>query len=100
MLSPTVKIGTILTPGSLGMRYASVVVLGPMGVAAAALRGSSKVGPPSSKGAEASAPFKNVRRSSVFASAPRSGLVSSLSFGELGLVFLIGILLKILLKRN
>jgi hypothetical protein len=41
MLSLTVRIETNFTPGMLGIRYGSVAVLGPMLVAAAALRGST-----------------------------------------------------------
>jgi hypothetical protein len=62
MLSPTVKIETNFTPGILGIRYGSVVVLGPMLVAAAALRGSNSVGPTINSGALASAALINVRR--------------------------------------
>jgi hypothetical protein len=62
MLSPTVKIETNFTPGILGIRYGSVVVLGPMLVSAAALRGSNNVGTASNSGAVTKAPLSNVRR--------------------------------------
>jgi len=61
------------TPGTLGTRYGSVVVLGPKFFAAAALRGSNSVGPTRKRGAVTSAPFKKVLRPSVFVSAPVIG---------------------------
>ena len=82
ILSPTVKIETNFTPGILGIRYGSVAVLGPMLVAAAALRGSNKVGLINS-GALAKAPLSKVRRliGRDSACATGSPTVGSLSSG-------------------
>src|SRR5215510_3763971 len=87
MASPTVKIETNLTPGTLGMRYGSVVVLDPILLSGAAwvFFGSKRVGPAINRGAVARAPLRKARRpkNRREMSADSVSLFASLSFWTL-----------------
>src|SRR6266536_4830168 len=87
MLSPTVNIETNFTPGTLGTRYGSVVVLGPILPSGAAwvFFGSKRVGPAINSGAVARAPLRKARRPKTRReiSADVLSLFASLSFWTL-----------------
>src|SRR5262245_65654410 len=83
--SPTVRMEIVSTPGTLGTRYGSVVVLGPMLVGtlgpwpcARAARDASRVGPAISKGAVARAPLRKERRELPRSSASCESVIETL----------------------